>query len=229
MEEDPIGPRPESRKARRNPETPHAHADFSGVHTYDAIVGFVATHLPNIRAAAGLSSSAMTGKAFQVSGTQGVSPAATPLQMTMAELQCAYSVLEYKHKALQTSRQKRQGNGKDKRGKEARSDGKETQEPFTKEDCKHYCHAHGYQNSHNSSQCKVMANQPNNFSAERRRATDPNTPPGGSTAVRGKHQPVQASGFIVTNVDPDPLPRDGSDQPRPQSDRMPPPNLAPPL
>ncbi len=84
------------------------------LHTYDAIVGYVATHLPNIRAAAGLSSSAMTNKAFQVSGTQGVSTAATPLHMTMAELQCAYSMLEYKHKALQTSRQKRQGNGKEK-------------------------------------------------------------------------------------------------------------------
>jgi hypothetical protein len=77
--------------------------------------------------------------------------------MTMAELQCAYSVLEYKHKALQTSRQKRQGNGQDKRGKKAKNEGKEPQESFTKEDCKYYCHAHGYQNSHNSGQCKVMA------------------------------------------------------------------------
>ncbi len=79
------------------------------LHTYNAIVEYVSTHLPNIRAAAGLSSSAMTGKAFQVSLNAGESSSTTPLNMTMAELQCAYSVLEYKHKALQTSRQKRPG------------------------------------------------------------------------------------------------------------------------
>ncbi len=138
------------------------------------------------------------------------------MQMTMAELMCAYSVLEYKHKTLQTSKQKRQGNGKDKRGKRAKGGG-EIQETFAKEECKYYCHAHGYQNSHNSGQCKVMANQPNNFSAERRRATDPNTPPGGSTVVRGKQQTVQASGLMVTNVDLDPFPLDESvpQQPHP--------------
>jgi hypothetical protein len=68
------------------------------LHTYNTIVEYVATHLPNIRAAAGLSSSAMTGKAFQVSPIAGGSSSTTPLNMTMAELQCAYSVLEYKHK-----------------------------------------------------------------------------------------------------------------------------------
>jgi hypothetical protein len=49
------------------------------LHTYDAIVGYVSTHLPNIRAAAGLSSSAMTGKAFQVSPTTGA-PSSIPSQ-----------------------------------------------------------------------------------------------------------------------------------------------------
>jgi hypothetical protein len=149
--------------------------------------------------------------------------------MTMADLMCAYSVLEYKHKTLQTSRQKRQGNGKDKRGKKAKSGG-EIQETFTKKDCKYYCHAHGYQNSHNSGQCKVMANQPNNFSTERRRATDPNTPPGGSTVVRDKQQTVQASGFMVTSVDLDPLPLDESEPPQPQPTLLAPlPNNATPL
>ncbi len=66
-------------------------------HTYDAVVGYVSTHLPNIRAAAGLSSSAITGKAFSISTTTGAPASSTPLSMTMAELQCAYSVLEYKH------------------------------------------------------------------------------------------------------------------------------------
>jgi hypothetical protein len=81
------------------------------LHTYDVIVRYVSTHLPNTRAAAGLSSSAMAGKAFQVSPTPGASSTTTPLNMTTTELQCAYSVLEYTHKSLQTNRQKEPGNG----------------------------------------------------------------------------------------------------------------------
>ena len=143
----------------------------------------------------------MTGKAFQVSLNAGESSSTTPLNMTMAELQCAYSVLEYKHRALQTTRQKRPGNGKGKNGKKAKGDVPDPDKPVTKDDCKSYCHAHGYQNAHNSAQCKVMANQPQNFSAEMRRAKDPNNPPGGSTAVRGRQPTVQATGFMVTDHD----------------------------
>jgi hypothetical protein len=144
----------------------------------------------------------MTGKAFQVSLNAGESSSTTPLNMTMAELQCAYSVLEYKHKALQTSRQNRPGNGKGKNGKKAKGDDKqEPDKPVTKDDCKFYCHAHGYRNSHNSDQCKVMANQPQNFTAEMRKARDPNNLPGGSTAVRGRQPTVQATGFMITDHD----------------------------
>ncbi len=93
----------------------------------------------------------------------------------MAELQCAYSVLEYKHKALQNNRQKRSGNGKGNNDKQAKI-ARESSEPASKEECKFYCHAHGYQNSHSSSQCKVMANQPQNFATDMRKATDPHIP-----------------------------------------------------
>jgi hypothetical protein len=124
------------------------------LHTYGAIVGYVSTHLPNIRAAAGLSSCAMTGKAFQVSPPTGASSSTPPLSMTMAELQCAYSVLEYRHQSLQTSRQKRPGAGKGK-GKhaiKAKDGAREPAQPVTQDECKFYCHAHGYQNSHNPGQ-----------------------------------------------------------------------------
>jgi hypothetical protein len=56
------------------------------LHTYDAIVGYVSTHLPNIRAAAGISSSVLAGKAFQATLTPRGSTNTTPLSMTMAEL-----------------------------------------------------------------------------------------------------------------------------------------------
>ena len=130
----------------------------------------------------------------------------------MAELQCAYSVLEYKHKELQSSRQKRPGNGKGKTAKKPKGDAQESQAAVTKEECKFYCHSHGYQNSHNSNQCKVMINQPKNFNAEMRRAKDPHNPPGGSTAIRGKQPTVHASAFMITNANPEPNPPNELDQ-----------------
>ncbi len=81
------------------------HEDFDRLnpdpllHTYPDIITYVKTHLPNIRAAANLNSGA-TGQVHQASSVPSsttTSPATT--NMTMAELQCAYSVLEYKHKA----------------------------------------------------------------------------------------------------------------------------------
>jgi hypothetical protein len=77
------------------------------LHTYDALISFIKTHLPNIRAAANLSSFTTSGKAFQAQLPHTSAAATAPLQMTMAKLQCAYFVLEYKHRALQNNRQNR--------------------------------------------------------------------------------------------------------------------------
>ena len=133
------------------------------LHTYAAISAFVTTHLPNIRAAADLSSTATnTGRAFHTATASSELPPAAPHTMSMTELMCAYSVLEYKHKALQT-RQKRSGKGKggdDKRQKGEKST-KKDQDPNAP--CKFYCYAHGHQNSHMSSQCKVMESQKQHF------------------------------------------------------------------
>jgi hypothetical protein len=68
------------------------------LHRYADIISYVKTHLPNIRASANLSSSA-SGKAYQASSMPATTtPAPASMNMTLAELQCAYSVLEYKHK-----------------------------------------------------------------------------------------------------------------------------------
>jgi hypothetical protein len=83
------------------------------LHTYSAITNFVSTHLPNIRASAGLSSSATTSRAFHMTSTD--IPATAPLNMSMTEMQVAYSALEHKFKSLQG--QKRPGNGRGKNGK----------------------------------------------------------------------------------------------------------------
>ena len=156
--------------------------------TYDQITTYVTKRLPTIRAAAELSASVTTGRAFATTTTydQGrvgtTTTGAATTSMSLAELQCAYSVLEYKHKNLQ-SNQKRQGNNKQKQGGK-----KQKEEAPSKPGMTHYCYAHGTQGSHTSAQCKVMASQPHNFTVEMRKATNPNQPSGGSTFVRGQAQ-----------------------------------------
>ena len=105
--------------------------------------------------------------------------------MSFTELQCAYSVMAYKLDNQQKKRQKGAGR-KDKKqsDKRQKSAGDGTALPNDK--CTQYCYAHGAQNSHSSSQCKVMASQPQHFTAAMRSATSSNSPPGGSTLVRGR-------------------------------------------
>ena len=154
--------------------------------SYDQITTYVTKRLPTIRAAAELSASVTTGRAFAAAATirqnAPTSAATTAAQMTLSELQCAYSVLEYKHRNLQAQK-KRNGNkqqgGDNKRTKDATSNANKPS---------HYCYAHGTQGSHTSAQCKVMASQPHNFTAEMRKATNPHQPPGGSTFIRGQAQ-----------------------------------------
>jgi hypothetical protein len=153
--------------------------------TYDQITAYVAKRLPTIRAAAELSVLITTRRAFAATaaphpGTSELNK--TAAAMTLAELQCAYSVLEYKHRSLQ-SRQKRNGRSQQDSGNKKQKGG-DTTHPGPKPTC--YCYAHGTQASHTSAQCKVMASQPHNFTADMRKATNPHHPPGGSIFVRGQ-------------------------------------------
>ena len=150
--------------------------------TYDQITAYVAKRLPVIRAAADLSASVTTGRAFSATPGSLDVPKSTPpavTTMTLGELQCAYSVLEYKHRNLQTQ-QKRTG-------KKQKTTNRDKSAANAKKPSL-YCYAHGTQGSHTSAQCKVMAGQPHNFTAEMRKASNPHQPPGGSTFVRGQAQ-----------------------------------------
>jgi hypothetical protein len=164
--------------------------------TYDNITSYVKKHLPNLRAAADMASS--SGRALSALDTAAAPLAYPPTgssksarNMGHAELLCAVSVLEHKHKNLQqnqkraSKRTKDQANGDKKKSRTPQSNA-----PMRAEDCTSYCHAHGSQNSHTSAQCKVMTNQKQNFTADMRKATGPNSPPGGSTLVRGREPTV---------------------------------------
>jgi hypothetical protein len=161
--------------------------------TFNTITTYVLTHLPNIRAAAAMQSSTTPQMFAGVASGGGTAPKHTSVMgMTLAELQCAYSVLEYKHGNLQKNRQ---SNGKRNANKNQQQSGQDTKKarpnapngaPQSAEECKAYCHAHGYQNSHSSAECKVMSNQKQNFSEAMRKATSPSNPPGGSKLVCGR-------------------------------------------
>jgi hypothetical protein len=88
-----------------------------------------------------------------------------------------------KQKSGKRGQQQGGAKGKQKRQK---PEGGKTEKPDKTGKCDHYCFAHGFQNSHTSEQCKVMSNQPANFTADQRKATSPHSPVGGSTAVRGR-------------------------------------------
>ena len=148
-------------------------------HTYAEITAYVVKHLPNIRAAAQIASTT-TGRVLTVSATPAEAPKALA-EMSFTELQCAYSVMAYK---LENQNKKRQKGARPKKQTDKRQKGAGGAALPT-EKCTHYCYAHGAQNSHSSSQCKVMASQPQHFTAAMRGATSPNSPPGGSTLVRG--------------------------------------------
>ena len=147
--------------------------------TLAAITAHVVKHLPNVRAAAQIASTT-TGRALTVSAVSEEAPKAMAA-MSFTELQCAYSVMAYKLENQHKKRPKGAGKKKplDKRQKGASG-------AVLPTECTHYCHAHGAQNSHSSSECKVMASQPQHFTAAMRSATSSNSPPGGSTLVRGR-------------------------------------------
>jgi hypothetical protein len=170
--------------------------------TYDIITAYVKKHLPNLRAAADLASSA--GQALSVTPCAPAAPGVnrTAGEMGHAELLCAFAVLEHKHKNAQQQLKRAGQRGKNKGEERGAKKAKNTNPPLvpvTAEECTSYCHAHGYQSSHTSAQCKVMANQKQNFTAEMRKATSPNSPPGGSKLVRGREPPVTGQANMMTS------------------------------
>jgi hypothetical protein len=150
-------------------------------HTFDTITKFVVERLPPILSAA--TQMAAQAKAFSVTAT---TTATAPI-MTLQEVSIAYAAVLTELKKLRKNGGKRnaKGSAKGKNKRQKPEGGKATNADNTGK-CNFYCFVHGSQNSHTSKQCKVMANQPKNFSPEQRNASGPNAPPGGSVAVRGR-------------------------------------------
>ena len=147
-------------------------------HTFAQVTKYVVTHLPPILSAA--TQMATHGKAFSV--TAGQAPG------TVQELATAYHMLMTEMEKLKKQAGGKRNNNGGAKGiaKKQKGDGTKKGKADQTGPCDFYCFAHGAQNSHTSQQCKVMVNQPDNFTAAQRSATGPNSPPGRSTAVRGR-------------------------------------------
>ncbi len=148
-------------------------------HTFNTITKFVVEHLPPILSAA--TQMAAQAKAFSVTA-----PTTATAPMTLQEVSTAYAVvLTELEKLKKNGKRNAKGGGKGK-NKKQKAEGNRADKTDNTGKCDFYCFVHGAQNSHTSQQCKVMVNQPSNFSPEQRKATGPNSPPGGSTSVRGR-------------------------------------------
>jgi hypothetical protein len=169
--------------------------------TYAGITKWVTDQLPPILSMAG----SIASSAFVVLPVKNHSEQPEWQSMTQAQLQGAYVALDEKHKRLQNShkRQTKKQKVRPDREKRRQQDAVTSSEPvqLTADECDHYCHVHGYRNSHASSQCKVMAGDKTKFSAAKRNAQNPHQPSGVSTAVKGQAQPITALGYMVSADD----------------------------
>jgi hypothetical protein len=159
------------------------HTDHR-THTFPTLTKYVVEHLPAILSTA--TQMAAQNRAFMVT-------TATEPVMTLQQVNTAYAAVlsELSQLKQKSGKHGQNNNAKGKNKRQKASGGKADTSNKTGK-CDFYCFVHGAQNSHTSQQCKVMANQPANFTQQQRQAINKDSPPGGSSAVRGR-DPQQLS------------------------------------
>ena len=138
--------------------------------TFEDIVEYIDDHLPNLQSSAQMA-------------------ADTTANIMMSEAYVALEAEVQKLKAAIPTPKKRQGGkgkGKNKKQKKNRTNGEGSSTTKPTERSRKYCHVHGTQHTHSSSECKLMAADTDRFNAAMRNAKDPEHPPGGSTKVLGQ-------------------------------------------
>ncbi len=137
------------------------------MHTFESIVTYVEDHLPNLQESSRVS-------------------ARVTAAIVSSE---AYATLEAENKRLKSSqvqaqsKKRKGGKGKGKNQPQKKNRGNKT---GNDERRLKYCHAHGTQHTHTSSECKLMAGNTNRFTPAMRNAADSSHPPGGSTKILGQ-------------------------------------------
>ena len=140
--------------------------------TFESLAAYLDDHLPNLRLASQVSARATA-------------------QIMASEAYITLEAENKKLKAAQGDKKRRDNKGKGKgKGKGNPKKQKKNRARGDKDKPKDkpllYCHAHGSQPSHNSSECKLMAADTTQFTAAMRNAKDSNHPPGGCTKVLGQ-------------------------------------------
>ena len=171
--------------------------DFPDVKTttFEQITEYLTLHLPNVKHA----QMAATRATANLAAATAYSMLETASNKMKAELEN----LKRKRNPNQTKRQaktKKQNGGKEANRK-TRTERRTADEPTDK---MNYCYAHGFQHSHNSSECKLLSGDKKQFTAEMRRSKGPKYPPGGSTKVNGQvpsKTPKTVAANMVCHVD----------------------------
>ena len=142
--------------------------------TYGQLAAYLTVHLPNLRHA---QLAATRATANLVAAT-----AYTALEAKAQRLKAEVDKLKRKH-----TPDKNKNKNKNKKLNEQKQKGQRT---YATDDTPvselKYCHGHGYQKSHTSADCKLLASDKSKFTHAMRKATNPHKPPGGSQKVNGQ-------------------------------------------
>ncbi len=136
------------------------------LHTFEGIVAFVEDHLPNLQESSRVSA--------RITADIIASEAYTTLEAENKKLKAAQTQPQSK------KRKGGKGKGKNKSPKKNRGNKTDKERPLK------YCHAHGTQHTHTSSECELMEGDKDRFTSAMRSAKDPSNPLGGSTKVLGQ-------------------------------------------
>ena len=156
--------------------------------SFEQVTAYLTLHLPNLK------HSQMT--ATRASANLLAATAYSTLEAESKRLTAENEKLKRKRAANdKRSKKGKKGQGKGKGARNAAS-GARTGDTATLK----YCHGHGYQPSHTSAECKLLAADKAKFTAAMRAATGPNNPPGGSTKVNGQHASTTKTKTVTANI-----------------------------
>jgi hypothetical protein len=165
-------------------EFPHAKRT-----TYEQITAYLTLHLPNLKHA---QLSATRAAANLVAAT-----AYATLETESKRMHAELSQLKRQRPPRTNRNKKQKQNANGKGNTQPKTTGAKPTRPASESIAtKKYCHHHGYQPSHTSSECKVLNGDKRKYNNEMRSAKDPHHPPGGPTKVYG--QIVQSTPKSVT-------------------------------
>ncbi len=151
--------------------TNHDYPDFLQ-QTFNGLCDYLNMHLPNAE------SREADTKAHGLS-VKGRSEDDILLSMS-AEQITVYLAATNDAKKWKSKLKKQQKKSKRQQSSTTSNSDDESEQPAKRPRVEHYCYCHGTQYTHTSAECKVMQADKKRFTSDMRKATDSQSPPGGS-------------------------------------------------